>query len=150
MPGNSGTACCCASFRTVLKPESLNLGRCRSEKRELLGSTCRDKISILAKEPVSGVHCISGGLQRDCEQLILIQIGLTSRAGTEEYASSAWRTCRDSRSASAYTATERIPSFFKVRMMRTAMAPRFAISTLLIFCEKLTSLCLMRSRSKLR
>ena len=29
------------------------------------------------------MHCISGRLLSDCEQLILIEIGLTSRAGTK-------------------------------------------------------------------
>src|SRR5688572_7562174 len=42
---------------------------------------------------------------------------------------SAAATCAESASASAYTATDRSPIARKVRMMRQAIAPRLAIST---------------------
>src|SRR5690606_20575829 len=41
--------------------------------------------------------------------------------------SSANRTCNESRSASLYTATVRIPSSLQARMTRRAISPRFAI-----------------------
>src|SRR5271165_2185846 len=44
--------------------------------------------------------------------------------------SSACITCSEWRSASEYTATERISSRFRVRMMRHAISPRLAIRTL--------------------
>ena len=45
-------------------------------------------------------------------------------------ASSAKRTCSESRSASEKTATASTPSSWHARMMRSAISPRFAISTL--------------------
>jgi hypothetical protein len=44
--------------------------------------------------------------------------------------SSANRTCSDSRSASLYTATVRIPSSRHARITRSAISPRLAIRTL--------------------
>ena len=62
----------------VLQPESLNLGRCRPKEFKLIGGTFRHKIGILAEEPISGMDSISRGLLGNFEQLILIEIGLTS------------------------------------------------------------------------
>src|SRR3954466_9524114 len=45
--------------------------------------------------------------------------------------SSAKRTCRDSRSASEYTATVWMPSSRHARMTRSAISPRLAIRTFL-------------------
>ena len=42
---------------------------------------------------------------------------------------SAMATCSESASASEYTATERRPRAFRLRMTRQAMAPRLAIKT---------------------
>src|SRR5262249_27711005 len=49
------------------------------------------------------------------------------------YASSAMSTCSASRSASENTATEAIPCSRQARITRTAISPRFATRTLLIF-----------------
>src|ERR1043165_3405879 len=51
--------------------------------------------------------------------------------GPMQTSSSANRTCRDSRSASLYTATVAMPSSRHARITRRAISPRLAISTFL-------------------
>src|SRR5947209_4882300 len=48
-------------------------------------------------------------------------------AGPIAYASSAMRTCKESRSTSEYTATDAMPNSRQARITRTAISPRLAI-----------------------
>src|ERR1700740_1853727 len=77
--------------------------------------------------------------QRFATSRILVTLRYDSRAGAgpKKYASSALPTCRAARSTSEKTATEAMPISRHARMTRTAISPRFAMSTLLNMAETL-------------
>ena len=88
------------------------------------------EVGVLGEEAVAGVHGVGAGAPGDVEAASRCR-GRCRRAvlPSSAYASSASRTCRASRSGSAYTATEPIPASRQARMTRTAISPRFAMST---------------------
>src|SRR2546430_15881465 len=77
--------------------------------------------------------------QRFATSRILGMLRYDSRAGAgpNKYASSALLTCSPARSTSEKTATEAMPISRQARMTRTAISPRFAMSTFLNIAETL-------------
>ncbi len=90
------------------------------------------EVGVLRQEPVPRMHRIRPRLAAAASMILSIRKYESAGVSPPSaYASSAIRTCRASRSGSAYTATDRYPASRHARITRTAISPRFAIST---FC----------------
>lgn len=98
------------------------VGEDLAEQRVVLG---RDGVARLDTEIVAHT-----GAERRGERGDRAGAGPVARPGSS--AASAGRVCRAPASASEYTATARRPSSWQARMIRTAISPRFATSTVRI------------------
>ena len=115
----------------MLKAEQLDMVRCWPDKRDSLLHAGSGKSDVLAQESITGMNGIGSGLTSNLQNKLSIDITLFGRAFSYQYRFICNSTCRLSRSAVVYTATDEMPMLRKVRIIRTAIAPRLAIRILL-------------------
>ena len=91
--------------------------------------TRRAKLGVLREEAVPGVDCLGAGLAGGLQQRVGVAVALRGSGRADADGSSASRTYGSRASASECTATARRPIRCTVRMMRRAISPRLATST---------------------
>ena len=116
--------------RGVLEAEAAHLIRRRADEHHTCRRALFGKSRILGKEAVTGMDGLRTRTAGNFKNAFAAQITFCGRRSADANGFVRQLHMQERASASEYTATEWIPIFFRVRMMRQAIAPRLAIKTL--------------------